>query len=128
MCEFLRGTVALPQRPCPRADPKAPQCISIEDSGLELDSANPGLITLTATLRNQAKIGLGYPALDLVLTDTKDHTVARRIFLPAEYLDPAKDVRAGMAPNADVTIRLDIDNSSLAAAGYRLDLLPAPRR
>jgi hypothetical protein len=79
-------------------------------------------------LRNQATIGLGYPSLDVILTDTREHTVARRIFLPAEYLDPGKDVRAGIPPNAEITIRLDIDTSSLGAAGFRLALLPAPMR
>lgn len=92
------------------------------------DPANPGLIVLTATLRNQAPTALGYPALDVVLTNTKDHTVARRIFLPAEYLDAVKDVRAGIAPNAEVTVRLNLDCGDLGAAGFRLDLLAAPAR
>lgn len=118
MCRYLRCTVALPQRP---------RLISIEGSDMqESDAANPGLIALTATLRNHATIGLGYPSLDVILTDIREHTVARRIFLPAEYLDPGKDVRAGIPPNAEITIRLDIDASSLGAAGFRLALLPAP--
>ena len=120
MCEYLRCTVALPQRP---------RLISIEGSDMqEPDPANPGLIALTATLRNQATIGLGYPSLDVILTDTRERTVARRIFLPAEYLDPGKDVGAGIPPNAEITIRLDVDTGSLGAAGFRLALLPAPMR
>ena len=78
MCELLRCTVALPQRP---------RQISIEASDMQAtDPANPGVIALTATLRNNATTELGYPALDVVLTNTKEHTVARRIFLPADYL------------------------------------------
>jgi hypothetical protein len=120
MCEYLRCTVSLPQRP---------RLISIEGSDMqESDPANPGLIALTATLRNQAAIGLGYPSLDVILTDTREHTVARRIFLPAEYLDPGKDARAGIPPSAEITIRLDLDTSGLGAAGFRLALLPAPMR
>jgi predicted Zn finger-like uncharacterized protein len=120
MCELLRCTVALPQRP---------RQITIEASDLQAtDSANPGLIALTATLRNQATTELGYPALDVVLTNTKDHTVARRIFLPAEYLAAGKDVRGGIAPNAEIIIRLDLDTGDLGAAGFRLDLIAAPAR
>ncbi len=120
MCEFLRCTVALPQRP---------RQISIEASDMQaLDPANPGLIALTATLRNHATSELGYPALDVVLTNTKEHTVARRIFLPAEYLAAGADPRSGIAPNAEVTIRLELETGDLGAAGFRLDLIAAPAR
>jgi predicted Zn finger-like uncharacterized protein len=120
LCEFLHCTVALPQRP---------RQISIEASDMQApDPANPGLIALTATLRNHATTALGYPALDVVLTNTKEHTVARRIFVPAEYLAAGKDPRTGIAPNAEVTIRLDLDTGDLGAAGFRLDLIAAPAR
>jgi predicted Zn finger-like uncharacterized protein len=120
MCEYLRCTVALPQRP---------RMISIEASDMQATNpANPGLIVLTATLRNQAAVELGYPALDVVLTNSKDHTVARRIFLPSEYIDAGKGVRAGIPPNAEITVRLDLDSGDLGAAGFRLDLLAAPQR
>jgi len=81
---------------------------------------------LTATLRNHAGHDLGYPALDLVLTNTKEHTLARRIFLPAEYLERGRDIAAGIPANAEITIRLDLDTGDLNPAGFRLDLLPAP--
>ena len=120
MCEHLRCMVALPQRP---------RQISIEASDMQaIDPVNPGLIILTATLRNQAATTLGYPALDVVLTNTKEHTVARRVFLPGEYLDAGKDARAGILPNAEVTVGLNLDSGELGAAGFRLDLLAAPAR
>jgi len=120
MCELLDCTAALPQRP---------RLISIEASDMQVtDPANRGRIALTATLRNNAPTELGYPALDVVLTDIKDHTVVRRVFLPAEYRDAGKDARAGIPPNAEVTVRLDIDSGDLGAAGFRLALLPAPMR
>ncbi len=120
MCDLLRCTVALPQRP---------RQISIEASDLQAtDPAHPGVIALTATLRNQSTLELGYPALDVVLTNTKEHTVARRIFLPVDYIAAGKDPRAGIAPNAEVTVRLDLDTGDLGAAGFRLDVLAAPTR
>ncbi len=120
MCELLRCTVALPQRP---------RQISIEASDMQAtDSANPGLIVLTATLRNQAGIEIGYPALDVVLTNSKEQTVARRIFLPSDYLDAGRDARGGIAPNVEVVVRLNLDTGDLGAAGFRLDLLAAPAR
>ena len=117
-CKTIGCAVALPQRP---------RQISIEASDMQAaDTVNSGMIVLTATLRNQATITLGYPALDVVLTNTRDHTVARRIFLPGEYLADARESRAGMAPSAEVTIRLNIDSGDLGAAGFRLELMEAP--
>lgn len=117
-CKYLQCSVDLPQRP---------RQLIIEASDMQAaDPANPGLVILTATLRNQAAVTLGFPALDVVLTNTREHTVARRIFLPAEYLSERNDWRAGMAPSAEVTIRLHIDSGDLGAAGFRLDLMAAP--
>lgn len=118
VCRTLRCEVPLPQRP---------KLINIEASDLQIpDTAKPSVIQLTATLRNHAGYDVGYPALDLVLTNKNDHPAARRIFLPAEYLDRGRDPRAGLAANAELTIRLDLDTGDLGAAGFRLDLLPAP--
>jgi predicted Zn finger-like uncharacterized protein len=112
---------------CKVLPPQSPRQIAIEASDLQAtDPARPGLIQLTATLRNHAGHDLGYPALDLVLTNTKEHTLARRVFLPKEYLERGKDVAAGMPANAELTIRLDLDTGDLSPAGFRLDLLPAP--
>ena len=118
LCDALQCKVLPPQRP---------RQIAIEASDLQaIDPARPGVIQLTATLRNHAGYDLGYPALDLVLTNTKEHTLARRIFLPGEYLERGKDIDAGLPANAEITIRLDLDTGNLGPAGFRLDLLPAP--
>jgi predicted Zn finger-like uncharacterized protein len=118
LCDALQCKVLPPQRP---------RLISIEASDLQaVDPARPGLIQLTATLRNQAGHDLGYPALDLVLTNTKEHTLARRIFLPKEYLERGTDVASGLPASAEITVRLDLDTGDLSPAGFRLDLLPAP--
>ena len=118
LCDALRCKVLPPQRP---------RQIAIEASDLQAtDPARPGLIQLTATLRNHAGHDLGYPALDLVLTNTKEHTLARRVFLPKDYLERGKDVAVGMPANAEITIRLDLDTGDLSPAGFRLDLLSAP--
>jgi predicted Zn finger-like uncharacterized protein len=117
LCAQLRCTVSLPQQPWQ---------ITIEGSEMQaIDPTAPGRIVLTATLRSHATIPLGYPALDVVLTDNDDHTVARRIFLPAEYLDSSKDARTGIAPNTEITVRLNLDVGDLGATGFRLDPLSA---
>ena len=60
-----------------------------------------------------------------MLTNTREHTLARRIFLPAEYLEHGRNAEAGFPAKAEITVRLDLDTGELGAAGFRLDLLPA---
>lgn len=120
VCAASGCAVTLPQRP---------QSIQIEASDLQVtDPANPNRIQLTATLRNHAGHDVGYPALDLVLTNVNDHTLARRIFLPAEYVATGRDLQAGIAANAETTVRLALDTGNLGAAGFRLAVLAAPPR
>lgn len=118
LCEPLHCTVMPPQRP---------NLLAIEASDLQfVDKKRPSLIQLTATLRNHAGYDIGYPALDLVLTNNLEHTLARRIFLPREYLEAGQDPTKGVAANAEITVQLDLDTGTLNPAGYRLNLLAAP--
>src|SRR5262249_39096138 len=76
LCETIGCIITLPQRP---------QLIAIEASDLQAtDPARPAVIQLTATVRNHAGYDVGFPALDLVLTNSRDHTLARSIFQPRE--------------------------------------------
>jgi predicted Zn finger-like uncharacterized protein len=116
ICDALGCSVPLPQ---------GHELIKVEASDLQfVDPARPALIQLRVTLRNPAAFDLAFPNLDLVLTNTQDHTLARRIFLPSEYLGPGKEVKSGIPANAEVTLSLDMDTGDLGASGFRLYLLP----
>jgi predicted Zn finger-like uncharacterized protein len=118
ICDRVGCSVPLPQRP---------DLVHIEASDVHMIDANrPQLIQLTATLRSYAGYDLAYPALDLVLTNANEHALARRVFTPDEYLDQTRDPQAGISANAEITVALDLDTGNLNAAGFRLDLLPAP--
>jgi len=117
LCNIAGCDVPLPQRP---------KLIYIEASDMQVvDSTRPDVIRLTATLRNHAGYDVAFPALDLVLTNARDHSVARRIFMPGEYLDQGKKPKSGIPANGEVTFHLDLDIGNLDAAGFRLDLLAA---
>ena len=119
ICDRVGCRVSLPQRP---------ELVRIEASDVHMVDANrPQLMQLTATLRSYAGYDLAYPALDLVLTNANEHALARRIFRPDEYLDATRDPGAGIPANAEITVALDLDTGDLNAAGFRLDLLAAPR-
>jgi predicted Zn finger-like uncharacterized protein len=112
-CEWLDCTVALP---------RLSRFLHIEASDLKApDPARPSEIELMVAVRNRAPVEQDYPAFELTLTNSQDQTIARRIFLPVEYLrwtDAADGLKAG----AELPIRLFLDTGELRAAGYRLYL------
>jgi hypothetical protein len=62
------------------------------------------------------------PALELTLTNAQDQMIARRIFLPQDYLPGAADASSAMPPLAEVDVRIALDTADLRPAGYRLFL------
>jgi hypothetical protein len=113
MCALTGCTVAWPERP---------DLLAIEASDLQADPARPNVIVLTATLRNRGSIEVARPALELTLTNAQDQTIARRIFLPRDYVPGALDASSPMAALAEVEVRLALDTADLRPAGYRLFL------
>lgn len=117
-CGAVGCSVPLPQRP---------QLLRIEASDVRMvDASRPALMQLTATIRSYSDHLVGYPAIDLVLTNATDHALARRVFLPREYLGASRDAKAGISSRAEVTVVLDLDVGDLGPSGFRIDLLPAP--
>ena len=112
-CERLGCTVALP---------RLSSFLHIEASDLKApDPARPGEIELTVAVRNRAPVEQDYPAFELTLTNSQEQTIARRVFLPVEYLQ-WMDAADGLKAGAELPIRLFLDSGELRAAGYRIYL------
>lgn len=112
-CEWLVCTVALP---------RLSSFLHIEASDLKApDPARPNEIELLVSVRNRAPVEQDYPAFELTLTNSQEQTIARRVFLPAEYLQ-WMDAADGLKAGAELPIRLFLDTGELRAAGYRLYL------
>ena len=94
--------------------------LSIEASDLQADPAHRGLLILTATLRNRAQWSVSYPHLELTLTDAQDRIVVRRALAPVDYAGGTADVHRGIGPNAEIALKVFIDASATAQAGYRI--------
>lgn len=112
-CDALGCTVGPPQE---IAD------LAIDASDLQADPAHHGLLILTATLRNRGRLPLAYPFLELSLTDAQDQVVVRRALAPSEYAGGTADLPGGIPANGEVAVKLFIDASATAQAGYRLYL------
>lgn len=112
-CARLGCTVALPR-------PSA--FLHIEASDLQaVDPARPNEIELMLSVRNRAPVEVAFPAFELTLTNAQDQTIARRVFMPREYLGEV-DADAGLGAGEELPVRLFLDTGTLRAAGYRLYL------
>jgi len=112
-CAHLQCSIRLLQNP---------DLLSIESSELHADPARANIVVLTSTLRNRAPHIQAYPTLELTLTNTKDEMVARRLFLPKEYVRQVPSIAQGIPAKGDVAIKLLMDLGDLKAEGYRLYL------
>jgi predicted Zn finger-like uncharacterized protein len=110
-CGALRCTIPLPQHP---------DLISLESSELAAERGVPGVLTLSAVLRNRAGFAQAYPALELTLTDGQDRPLARRVLAPADYLGARAAREPAFAAGSEANLRLHIDAAGLGASGYRL--------
>ncbi len=112
-CKLLKCSILLPQK----AD-----LLSIESSDLEADPIHANVIDLNANLLNRAPYTQAYPHIELTLTDAADEALARRIFLPSQYLKPGEGEKQGLAASREISINLHLDTTDLEPTGYRLFL------
>lgn len=118
-CQWARCTIAPLQRP---------SALAIQASDLLIqDKAKPQVVQLIVTMQNQSAADVAYPALDLVLNDRFNHALARRVFLPADYLRGADAQKNVIGASVATTVRLDLDLGDLAAGGFEVLLIAAPQ-
>jgi predicted Zn finger-like uncharacterized protein len=111
VCESLGCTIGLP---------KLSNYLHIEASDLKtVDPSYPNEIELLVSVRNRAPVDLAYPAFELTLTNSLEQAIARRVFLPAEYLPPGAQA-GGLKAGTELPIQLYLDTGALRAAGYGL--------
>lgn len=116
LCAELDCQVPLPRRA---------ELMSIETSDLQADSTNPGVMVLSAILRNRAPFAQPPPALELTLTDTQDQPVARRVLTAADYFTrgATNSLADALFPaGSEVPVKVFFDASAVKATGYRLYL------
>ncbi len=103
--------------------PRLTDQLDIDASDLQLiDPQKRNEVELTALVRNRARVAVEFPAFELTLTNEKEQVVARRVFLPEEYLPDETSREAGFAGRGELAVRLFLDIGPLGAAGYRIYL------
>ncbi|WP_292931141.1 DUF3426 domain-containing protein [Noviherbaspirillum sp.] len=96
--------------------------VSIESSELQTISTDSNIFTLTALLRNHGATEQAWPNIELTLNDSNDKPIARRVFVPRDYLSAIQDGQKGFAPKSEQPIKLYFEVSQLKPSGYRLYL------
>lgn len=117
-CGLLKCSIPLPE--------KVNQ-MSIESSDLVADPLQPNVVTLIALLHNHAEYTQAYPNLELSLTDTQDQVLARRAFIPSDYIHPGENEKLGLGANRELSIKLHLDSGDLRPMGYKLLLFFPPK-
>jgi len=102
--------------------PHHPELLSIEVSDLQTDASSPGVMVLSATLRNRASFPQQFPALELTLTNSQEEAVARRVLTGRDYLGRGANLQAGFAANSELAIKVYFEAATLKPTGYRLYL------
>jgi predicted Zn finger-like uncharacterized protein len=97
-----------------------PDLIKLDATELQTVPDHPHVVTLNATLRNLAPYRQAYPKLELTLTDSANQPLARRQFLPNEYLPPRTKPDSGMPAQEELPIKLTLELLNLDAVGYKL--------
>ncbi|SPE33688.1 conserved hypothetical protein [Burkholderiales bacterium] len=106
---------------CTAQWPMHPELLAVVSSELQ---AVPGTqaMELDTVIRNRAGFPMALPAIELTLTNSLDHPVARKVFAPADYLS----ARTGTAPTAgdnlaagaDLSIRILFELPGVGVAGF----------
>lgn len=111
MCEVLRCEVGFPTRI---------DVVSIDSNELQAPAVEGGPFTLNVLLRNRGTIVQTWPNIELTLNDANDKPIARRIFLPRDYLPTTADAAKGFAARSEQSVKLYLDLQNLKASGYRV--------
>ncbi len=103
------------------APPREIDALTIE--GFELQATGvPNALSLSAVLRNRSGHVVGFPAMELTLTDGSGALLVRKV-IPADlYAGDATTIAAGLAARSERPIRLTLQHDGLQPTGYAVAL------
>lgn len=83
--------------------------------------ARTGMLALSITFVNRAERAQPYPGIELILRDTANQPLARRVFSPAEYLPVSPAAAGDLAPNIHVPVLLEFADPGVTATGFEIN-------
>jgi predicted Zn finger-like uncharacterized protein len=101
--------------------PRTLDALTIESFELQAAAA-PNVLQLSAVLRNRGDRVVGYPAMELTLTDSAGGLLVRKVITAEAYLADARSLSAGLAARSERPIRLALEHGGLQPTGYAVAL------
>lgn len=95
---------------------------SLQVVGSDLQREAGDRLNLVLTLGNQANEAQAWPVLVLTLNDQRNRPLARRSFVPSEYLADAERIAAGIPPRSEQALSLPLNVRGLTPMGFDLQL------
>ncbi|WEF31214.1 DUF3426 domain-containing protein [Pseudoduganella chitinolytica] len=86
----------------------------------ELQTLADSTFSFVTVLRNGSRTAQAWPHIELVLNDTADKPVLRRVFAPREYLANPADAAKGFGPRSEQSVKLYFELNRLKASGYHI--------
>ncbi len=83
--------------------------------------AAPDALLINAAFVNKATFPQPYPAIELKLSNLSGRLVGSRIFQPGEYLAGSPDIKAGIPPNTQVYLVLELADPGKQAVNFEFD-------
>jgi predicted Zn finger-like uncharacterized protein len=96
--------------------------VALESSELQAATPADGTLNLTALLRNHSGVAQTWPHVELTLNDSNEKPIARRVFMPRDYLPAGTDVTKGFPAKSEQAVKMRLELDQLKASGFRVYL------
>ena len=101
----------------------APNQFQVLQRDIKPAANDPGALTLSATIRNDADAAQVLPDIQLSLLDNNGAILIRRRLAPSDYLFPPPSSGRRLDPGEVITINLDFKDPGYLATGFMIDFL-----
>jgi len=108
---------------CRRDVIHAPEQFRILERNIRPTSNEPGSLTLSVRVRNDAGLAQAFPDLQLSLLDHTGSLLIRRRLSPGDYMFPSPSSAQRVAPGEVFTIELDFEDPGHLVTSFVIDFL-----
>jgi len=106
---------------CEIPEPRDTGAIALVERNVVSHPNAQNALLISSVIKNNAPFTQPYPKLVLTFSDINQKVVARRTFVPEEYLTKDVDISAGMASSIPVKVMLEIVDPGQEAVNFEFD-------
>jgi len=110
--------------PCQRLAPIDLRQLDLVETQVTPHPRYDRALRIRATIVNRAEHAQPYPLLEVSLTNSQGQLVARRTYMPREYLRKPEVIAAGLPPQVAIQAQLEITSPGPQASGFEVLLVP----